>query len=305
MKLKILYKGIFYTSIASIFWGIPQPIFFNQLKFVPTLEVVSHRSIWSFIILFFTLTFIGKINEFFNIFQNKKKIFYLSITGFLILINWTGFILAIDLNRLQDASMGYYISPIVSIILGYFFLNEKISKLKIISISLMITSIIFLVLSVKTFPFLALLIALSWSFYGLLRKKISVSSEIGLLFESGFISFFAIFYVTYLHFIGQSHFLGSGLQVSVLLFFTGVITVLPLFFFNSGIKFVPLGLAGVIFYLTPTFHFMTSIIIFKEELNIYKLVTFIIIWIAVIIFIYDNINIKEKKINGNNTQLPN
>ena len=237
--------------------------------------------------LFTIILSIGKISEFFNIFRNPTYLLYLSLTGFLITCNWTGFILAVNLNRVQDASMGYYISPIISIGLGYIFLKEKLSILKIISLLLMLLSIIFLLISIKTIPYLAILIGLTWAFYGLFRKKINISAEIGLLYESGFISFFAIIYLIYLSSTGSAYFFNYSKLTTFLLFFTGAVTVFPLFFFNLGIKNIPLGLAGVIFYLVPTFHFITSILILNETLSNYKLISFIIIWIAVIIFIFD------------------
>lgn len=303
MKINILYRGIFYTSIASFFWGLPQPLYFNEINFIPAIEIVSHRSIWSFFFLLLIILFLGRKNELINIFRDKKKIFFLSLTSLLITINWTGFVIAININRLQDASMGYYISPIISIGLGYIFLREKISLLKLISIILMILSIIFLLISTKIIPYIAITISLTWAFYGLIRKKIKVPSEIGLLYESGFISIFAGSYLIYIYINNQSYFLNGDNYVNLLLFFLGAMTILPLFFFNLGLKYIPLGLAGVIFYLAPTFHFITSVTILNENLSIYKLISFIIIWIAVIIFIYDKL--KEEKTNENNTQLLN
>ena len=286
-----MFKGIFYTSIASIFWGLPQPLYYNEIKFIPAFEIVSHRSIWSFFFLLIIILSMGKINEFFNIFRNRSHLIYLSLTGFLITCNWTGFVLAVNLNRVQDASMGYYLSPIISIGLGNIFLKEKLSILKIISLLLMFSSIIFLLISIKTIPYIAILIGLTWAFYGLFRKKINVSAEIGLLYESGFISIFAIIYLIYLSSVGSAYFFNYSKITTFLLFFTGAMTVFPLFCFNFGLKNIPLGLAGVIFYLAPTFHFLTSILILNETFSNYKLISFVIIWIAVIIFIFD----KQKK----------
>ena len=226
----------------------------------------------------------------------------LSITSVLISINWTGFILAISLNRVQDASMGYYMTPIISIILGYLFLKESMSKLKLFSIILMLFSIIFLIASSKTIPYLALIIGISWGFYGMLRKQISITSEIGLLYESGFITLISSPHLIYLYLMGGGYFINENNSISLLLIFTGLITIFPLFFFNLGVKFIPLGFAGVIFFLAPTFHFITSILILNEDLSINKLISFLIIWLAVIIFIVDLLK-EEKKVNENNIQL--
>ena len=230
MKQNYLYKGVFYTSIASIFWGLPQPLFFNEIKYISALEIVSHRSIWSFIFLFLIILMLGRVKEFYNIFFNKKKIFFLSITGILITINWASFILAINLERLQDASMGYFISPIIYIVLGYIFLKEKMTNLRLLSVILMFTSIIFLLITTNTIPILAIIVALTWSFYGLIRKKIKVSSEIGLLYESGFISIFALIYLIYISFNQYTFFLNSNHTASLFLLLTGFVTIFPLFF---------------------------------------------------------------------------
>ena len=118
LKINSFYKGIFYTCSASIFWGIPQPLFFNEIKFIPPIEVAFHRGLWSFIFLFVLIIILGKIKDFFEIFKSYKKLIILTITSILITINWTGFIFSVSVEKIQDASMGYYITPIISIALG-------------------------------------------------------------------------------------------------------------------------------------------------------------------------------------------
>ena len=303
MKIKTFYHGILYTFLASIFWGLPQPLFFNEIKFIPAIETALHRGLWSFFFLLIIILIRGKINDFLDIFKSNKKILFLSLTALLITINWTGFILAVSINRVQDASMGYYMTPMISILLGYFFLNEKLTKLKLISIIMMFVSLILLLISLNTLPLIAILIGITWSVYGLLRKQINISSEIGLLYESGLISFFAAPYLIYLNIKGEGYFLNHTTYTSIFLILTGAITIFPLFFFNLGLKSIPLGFAGVIFFLAPTLHFITSIYILNEPLSTHKLLAFIVIWSAVVIFIIDIF--KEEKINESKTQLLN
>ena len=126
-------KGVLLTCIASVFWGLPQPLFFNELNHINTIEVVLHRGFWSFLFLFLILIFFSNLSEFFQIFKSKKKLFILTITATLIASNWGGFIFAVGQERVQDASMGYFITPMISIILGYLFLKEKLSLIKICS----------------------------------------------------------------------------------------------------------------------------------------------------------------------------
>ena len=207
----------------------------------------------------------------------------------------TAFIFAVNVGKVQDASMGYFITPMISICLGYFFFKEKITNLKFISLLLMISSIIFMLISAKIIPFLALLIALTWGIYGVLRKKIDVSPSIGLLYESFFLSIFAIPYLIFIHNNGYGYFLNYNSFTTIFLILTGLVTIFPLFFFNLGIKNIPLGFAGVLFYLAPTFHFITSVFILNEDLILSKFISFLIIWIAIAIFIIDEIR-KEKLI---------
>jgi len=304
LKINLFYRGIFYTCLASLFWGIPQPLIFNEIKFIPAIEIVSHRGVWSFIfLLLITVTF-NKIDDFLIIFKSYKKILILSLTAILISVNWTGFILAVSFNRVQDASMGYFITPMISIALGYFFLKENISILKLISIVMMFFAIIYLIISMKTFPFIALLIGTTWGIYGFLRKQVNVSAEVGLLYESALISLIALPYLIYLYNQDSGFFLNHSPNTSSYLILAGLVTIFPLFFFNLGVKHIPLGLAGVLFYLAPSFHFITSVFILNENLSLHKLFSFLIIWLAVAIFIID-IYKKEVKFNENNTQLLN
>ena len=287
MRKNNLLRGIFFTSFASTFWGIPQPLIFNQIKCIPAIEIVSHRAVWSFVFLFLIILFIGRIKDFFLIFYSYKILILSSFSAILISINWIGFIFAVSFNRIQDASMGYFLTPLVSISLGYFFLNEKISKAKFISILLMIFAIFFLIISLNTLPILAIIIGTSWGVYGLLKKQINISSEIGLLYESFLISLLALPYIIYINHVNLGFFLNESMNTNYLLILTGAITVFPLFLFNQGVKFITLGFAGVIFYLAPTLHFFTSVLILDETLSLYKLIAFIIIWIGVLIFIID------------------
>ena len=294
-----LSKGVIFTCIASVFWGLPQPLFFNELNHVDTLEVVLHRGLWSFILLFLILVLISNISEFFNIFKSRKNILILTITSCLIASNWGGFIFAVGQERVQDASMGYFITPMISIILGYLFLKEQISKLKFFSVTLMIFAIFFLFFNLKEIPFLVILIGTTWAIYGLLRKQINVSPSIGLLYESFAITLISTPYLIYLFQSGGGSFLNVDLKTTIFLILTGVVTIFPLFFFNLGLKFIQLGLAGTLFYLAPSFHFITSVFILGEDIIIAKLVSFIIIWIAIILYIYDTFN---KQAILNNTQ---
>ena len=286
-------KGIIFACLAAIWWGMPQPLFFDQIKYIPSLEVAMHRGLWSFFVLFLSLILFSEINDFFVLFKSKKKIIILTITSLLIATNWLGFIYSVSINKVQDASLGYFLTPMISISLGYFILNENLNTLKVISVSLMLFACFVLFTSLDSFPYLALLIGTTWGIYGLLRKQIEVSPATGLLYESGLITLFALPYLIYLNHIDVGYFNFNFSYISIMLFFTGIVTIIPLFFFNLGLRYTTLGLAGVLFYIAPSFHFITSVFILDENLEIEKIAAFIIIWIGVSIFIYDAVRKKN------------
>ena len=280
-------RGIIFACLAAIWWGMPQPLFFNEINYIPSFEVAMHRGIWSFFILFLSLIFFSGINDFLALFKSSKKITILTITSLLIATNWLGFIYSVSINKVQDASLGYFLTPMISISLGYFILNENLNTRKVISVLLMLIACIILFTGLDSFPYLALLIGTTWGIYGLLRKQIQVSPAVGLLYESGLITLFALPYLIYLNQIDIGYFGFNFSYISIMLFLTGIVTIIPLFFFNLGLRYTTLGLAGVLFYIAPSFHFITSVFILGEYLEIEKIVAFIIIWVGVSVFIYD------------------
>ena len=280
-------KGIIFACVAALWWGMPQPLFFDEINYIPSLEVAMHRGVWSFFVLFLSLVIFSEIKDFFKLFKSSKKIIILTITSLLIATNWLGFIYSVSINKVQDASLGYFLTPMISISLGYFILNENLNTRKIISVSLMLLACFILFTSLDSFPYLALLIGTTWGVYGLLRKQIEVSPATGLLYESGLITLIALPYLIYLNHLEIGYFSFNLSYISVMLFLTGIVTIIPLFFFNLGLRYTTLSLAGVLFYIAPSFHFITSVFILGENLVNEKFIAFIIIWLGVSIFIYD------------------
>ena len=280
-------KGIIFACVAALWWGMPQPLFFDEINYIPSLEVAMHRGVWSFFVLFFSLVIFSEIKDFFKLFKSSKKIIILTITSLLIATNWLGFIYSVSINKVQDASLGYFLTPMISISLGYFILNENLNTRKIISVSFMLLACFILFTSLDSFPYLALLIGTTWGVYGLLRKQIEVSPATGLLYESGLITLIALPYLIYLNHLEIGYFSFNLSYISVMLFLTGIVTIIPLFFFNLGLRYTTLSLAGVLFYIAPSFHFITSVFILGENLVNEKFIAFIIIWVGVSIFIYD------------------
>ncbi len=281
-------KGLLLAGFGSFWWGFFGVIYFKYIAYIGHIELVVHRCLWTAFTLILTTFFFSKWNIFFKIVKNKSNIFYLFISGFLIFINWGVWIYAIATNRIIDASFGYFIMPILSIMLGYLFFKEKLNKKRVFSIMLVILSILFLIIiSIKSLPWVGLIVALSWGFYNLVRKKINVDTDVGLLIESLFILPFALLAFYLIASKGYNDFQLSDPSMMLFIYLAGPMTVIPLFLYVRGVELCGLGPTGMIFYITPTFQFLLGYFYYNEPFSITKLVSFILIWIAVIIYLKD------------------
>ena len=281
-------KGLLLAGFGSFWWGFFGVIYFKYIAYIGHIELVVHRCLWTAFTLILTTFFFSKWNVFFKIVKNKSNLFYLFISGFLIFINWGVWIYAIATNRIIDASFGYFIMPILSVMLGYLFFNEKLNKKRVFSILLVILSIFFLIIvSIKSLPWVGLIVALSWGFYNLVRKKINVDTDVGLLIESLFILPFALLAFYLISSKGYNDFQLSNPSMMLFIYLAGPMTVIPLFLYVRGVELCGLGPTGMIFYITPTFQFLLGYFYYNEPFSITKLVSFIFIWIAVIIYLKD------------------
>ena len=281
-------KGLLLTSLGSFWWGFLGVLYFQYLSFIGSIELVTHRCLWTALMLILTTTFFKKWKFFFTIISKKKTLLALFVSGFLIFTNWSVWIYAVATERIIDASFGYFIMPIISVLLGYIFFKEKLNKKRIFSILLVLISILILIFfNLKALPWVGLVVALSWSFYNLIRKKINIDTDIGLLIESLFILPFAliVFYLITKNGLNDFSFTNPGLSLFLIL--AGPMTVIPLFLYVRGVELIGLGATGMIFYITPTLQFILGYFYYNEEFILVKFVSFIIIWIAVIIYLKD------------------
>ena len=281
-------KGLLLTSLGSFWWGFIGVIYFKYVSFIGHTELVVHRCLWTAIMLILTSTLFSKWKIFFVTIKCKKNLIALFISGFLIFINWAIWIYAVATERIIDASFGYFIMPIISVLLGYIFFKEKLNQKRIFSILLVIISILFLIFfSLRSLPWVGLIVAFSWAFYNLVRKKINVDTDIGLLIESLYIFPFAVIVFYLITKNGMNDFGFSNLRLSLFLILAGPMTVIPLFLYVRGVELIGLGPTGMIFYITPTLQFILGYFHYNEEFSLIKFLSFILIWIAVIIYLKD------------------
>ena len=285
---KNFIKGLLYTGLGSFWWGFIGVIYFKSVSFIGPYELVIHRSIWSTLMLVITTFFFLKWKIFFEIIQNKKNLIYLFFSSLLIFINWAVWIYAVATDRIIDASFGYFIMPIISVFLGFIFFKEKINRKRLISISLVLISIVFLLITnIKTLPWVGLTVALSWGFYNLIRKKINVDTDIGILIECLFIFPFVLvgFYLIKIN--GFNDFSSNNISLSFYILLAGPMTVIPLLLYVKGVELCGLGPTGMVFYITPTLQFLLGFFYYNELFSLTKLISFILIWVAVVIYLRD------------------
>ena len=281
-------KGIALAGFGSFWWGFFGVIYFKYITFIGHIELVVHRCLWTTLTLIITTFLFSKWHVFFKIIKIKKNLAYLFFSGLLIFTNWAAWIYAIATNRIIDASFGYFIMPILSVMLGFFFFNEVLNKKRIFSIFLVISSILYLIImSYQSLPWMGLIVAISWALYNLVRKKINVDTDVGLLIESIFILPFAIIAFYLITINGFNDFKLSDPPMMLFIFLAGPMTVIPLFLYVRGVELCGLGATGMIFYITPTLQFLLGFFYYDEIFTIDKLVSFIFIWIAVIIYLKD------------------
>ena len=282
---KSIFKGTFFTIGASLWWGVIGVIYFKFVSFASPLELTIHRTIWTALLLLGTTSFYSKWSEFYKIINNKINILILLITGLLVSINWYTWLYAVKTNNLLDSALGYYIFPILSVFLGIIFLKEKYNRNKILSVLLVVTALIYLLFKLGEVPWIGITVAVTFSLYALIRKKIKVSSDVGLLIETLLISPIAIVLFIFLVENNLNIFSLDRPVLSFYLFWAGLMTLIPLFWYTKGFELIGIGPASMIFFLTPTAQFFLGLYYFNEPLVVDKLISFLFIWASVIIYL--------------------
>lgn len=284
-------KGVIYGLATFIMWGV-FPIYFKFLQNVGSVEILAHRIIWSFIILIILLRIKQKLSNLKILFNDKKLIFMLFLCGLLIATNWGIFIYAIETDRILQTSLGYFINPLLSILLAAIFLKEKLSFAAKFSVFLAFLAICIQVISMGELPIISIILPLSFAFYGLLHKKISVPSLEGLFIETMLIFPIGIAYLSYLGVNSQSSF-GFSLN-GLLLMISGFITILPLLTFNSAAIRLNLSTVSYMQYISPTISMLIAVFLYNEELSCSKIISFSLIWLGLFIVSFDGIKRKKQ-----------
>ena len=293
--------GIIYTMGAYILWGI-LPIYWKLIDEVPALEILSHRVIWSFIFVLIIVVILKRkiLKNFFQVQMSQKKTWIgLFLASLFISINWFTYIYAVNTNHIVEASLGYYINPLIAVLLGVFVLREKVNKMQAISFIIAGIGVLYMTISVGKIPWISLILALSFGFYGLSKKLIKVDSILGLLLETLFILPFAFLFLAYLGVNDLQSFSTGTLTNDLFLIGSGIATAIPLLWFGIGAQKIPLYLVGFLQYISPTISLILGVVLYGESFTTDHLITFACIWIAIAMFSAANIRqvIKKRKMS--------
>jgi len=275
-------KGIIASIFAYAIWGF-FPIYFHALSGVPAAQTTAHRIVWSFILISVVIMLRKEAVSFMRSLTWKITGIYF-IAGSLLAINWGTYVWAVSIGRVVETSLGYFINPIVSVLLGVVFLREKLRRWQWVVVGLAFLGVVYLTFSYGQPPWISLTLAFSFGLYGLIKKIAPLGSLHGLVLETMTIFIPALAILLTAEMNGTGTFGHSTLFISVLLGLTGIVTVVPLLLFSVGAKNVPLTTIGILQYMTPTIQFFLGIFLFKEVFKPSHLYGFSAIWLALIIF---------------------
>jgi chloramphenicol-sensitive protein RarD len=276
-------RGIFYAVAAYIIWGFI-PVYIKQLNNVPAPQLLSHRIVWSFVSLLIVILTMSRISAFGKSIRNAGVLKIYFMAAILIGINWFTYVWAVGAGFIVEASLGYFINPLISVLLGVFFLRERLRIWQWVPILIAGTGVAFLTFVYGKIPWIALILAFSFGFYGMVKKKGELNSLDGLSLETGILLMPALIYIVFMELNGRGVVFHSGVSTILLLMGAGVITVVPLLLFASAVKKIALTTIGILQYIAPTLQFFVGVVIYKEPFNLSKLIGFGIIWFALIIF---------------------
>ena len=287
-------KGVLLAIGAYTMWGIA-PIYFKTITFVPALEILSHRVIWSFFFLAIIIHFSHQWRNVVSIFQSKSKMLYLIATALLIGANWLIFIWAINANHMLDASLGYYINPLINVVFGMLFLGERLRKLQWFAVALAAIGVAIQIVVFGSVPVVAFALAISFAFYGLLRKKVSVNGQTGLFIETLVLVPAALIYLAWFADSATSSMANNELNLNLLLISAGIVTTLPLLCFTGAATKLKLSTLGFFQYIGPSLMFLLAVLIYGEAFSTDKAITFTFIWGALVVFSYDGLTQGRKR----------
>ncbi|CAI1868715.1 putative chloramphenical resistance permease RarD [Serratia marcescens] len=293
MDAKQTRQGIFFALTAYFMWGIA-PAYFKLIQQVSADEILTHRIIWSFFFMLALITLGRNWPKVRAACQNRKRLLLLAVTALLIGGNWLLFIWAVNNHHMLEASLGYFINPLVNVLLGMLFLGERFRRMQWVAVALAFTGVLVQLWQFGSLPIIGLGLAFSFAFYGLLRKKIAIDAQTGMLIETLWLLPVAAAYLFLFADSPTSHLSANPWSLNLLLVAAGIVTTVPLLCFTAAATRLRLSTLGFFQYLGPTLMFLLAVTFYGETIGQDKLVTFGFIWAALILFTLDALYTQRK-----------
>ncbi|WP_416455683.1 EamA family transporter RarD [Salmonella enterica] len=294
MDAKQTRQGVLLALAAYFIWGIA-PAYFKLIYYVPADEILTHRVIWSFFFMVALLSVSRQWRQVKRLLKTPKKIFLLALSAVLVGGNWLLFIWAVNNHHMLEASLGYFINPLVNILLGMIFLGERFRRMQWLAVILAVCGVLVQLWTFGSLPIIALGLAFSFAFYGLVRKKIAVEAQTGMLVETLWLLPVAAIYLFGIADSPTSHMGQNALSLNLLLMAAGVVTTIPLLCFTGAATRLRLSTLGFFQYIGPTLMFLLAVTCYGEVPGADKMVTFAFIWVALAIFVMDAIYTQRRK----------
>jgi chloramphenicol-sensitive protein RarD len=276
-------KGFFYALAAYGIWGF-FPVYWKLLKDVPALQLLSHRIAWSFVLMAIVIAVSGQWKPLREAVRQPGTLRIYTISALLVGLNWFIYVWAVNANHVVDASLGYFINPLVSVLLGVIFLRERLRPLQWVPVGLAAAGVLVLTAAYGKLPWIALALALSFGLYGLVKKIAPLNSLYGVTLETAVLVLPAVGYLAWQEAAGTGKFMHLGLVPDLLMIGAGLVTTVPLLMFSSAAQRIPLTMVGIIQYITPTIQFLLGVFVFGEPFDPHRLLGFCIVWAALVFF---------------------
>ena len=276
-------KGVLYAIGAYLLWGL-FPLYWKQLESIAALQLIGHRIIWSFLFLILVIMVTRQWRAFRSVAIKPQVLRIYLIAGVLISVNWLTYVWGVNNGFVVETSLGYYINPLFSVLLGVIVFRERLRLIQWLPIALAAIGVLYLTFTYGSLPWIALTLAFTFGLYGLIKKTAPLGSLHGLTLETGLLFVPALLYLVFCQLTGQGAFLHSGGRADLLMVGAGLVTIIPLLLFASAAPRVPLSTIGILQYINPSMQFLLGVLVYKEPFTTNRMIGFGIIWAGLIFF---------------------
>ncbi len=292
-QLSQAQKGVMFCIIAHLFWGV-MAYYFSWIIHIPPYEIAVHRGLWSLPIAAVVIWWFGQWGDVWRVLKRPRHILILAFTGSIILFNWGFYVWSIEAGRALEASLGYFINPLLNVVAGYFLLGERFRAAQLMAIGLAAVAVVMQTIATGVFPWLGLMLGGSFCLYGLVRKMVPIGPTQGFFVEVALLSLPLLGVAIWLGETGRAKFGGAGFD-TLMLMGCGVLTAGALIFFAASLKLIRYSTAGLLQYISPSLVFLTAIFVLGEPMDRWKFMSFVTIWVALAVYSWSAFRDDNKK----------